>query len=87
MKNGKVIIGKWKETIWRGKIDMDVQRFEKLYMWFEFIGQNDNNTFMPIHPNKISEIKYNLQNLAEEVKQEYPYFYKELMQLKERLFY
>lgn len=66
---------------------MDVQRFEKLYMWFEFIGQNDNNTFMPIHPNKISEIKYNLQNLAEEVKQEYPYFYKELMQLKERLFY
>lgn len=65
---------------------MNVQRFQNLYGWFETIGQNDSNTFIPIHPNKISEIKCSLQNLAEEVKQEYPYFYKELMQLKERLF-
>lgn len=65
---------------------MNVQRFQRLYMWFESIGQNDNNTFIPIHPNDIRDVKCSLQDLAEEIQLEYPYLYKELMQLKERLF-
>lgn len=65
---------------------MNVQRFQNLYMWFESIGRNENNTFIPIHPNDIYKVKCSLQNLAEEIRPEYPYFYKELLQLKERLF-
>ena len=41
---------------------------------------------MPVHPNDMRDIKCSLRDLAEEIQLEYPYFYKELMQLKERLF-
>lgn len=65
---------------------MNVQKFQRLYRWFESIGQNENNTFMPVHPNDICDVKNSLHDLAEEIQLEYPYFCKELKQLKERLF-
>lgn len=65
---------------------MNVQKFQKLYRWFEFIGQDESNTFIPVHPNDIHDVKHSLQDLAGEIQLEYPYLCKELMQLKERLF-
>lgn len=66
---------------------LNIQKLDNLYNWLVAVGQNPDQSIIPVDPPTITRITNDIAWLAAELNFEKPYFSNELSSLKDGLFY